>query len=182
LTGHPETTSIFQPPNVVKPLISAVYTNETMPARLESEAFERFVSEVEPRLRRALVAAYGTATGREATADALSWAWEHWNKLEGVSNPVAYLYRVGQSRMRSKKQPIVFERSNHNEPWVEPGLGPALVDLSEAQRTAVVLIYGFSWTLREVAELGGITISTVQTHLERGLRNLRAAMEVHDNA
>jgi DNA-directed RNA polymerase specialized sigma24 family protein len=149
---------------------------------LETGAFETFVSEVEPRLRRALVAAYGMETGREATADALSWAWEHWNRLEDVANPVAYLYRVGQSRIRSKRQPIVFERLSHNEPWVEPSLGPALVHLSEGQRTAVVLVYGFGWTFREVAELTGVTVSTVQTHLERGLRNLRAAMEVHDNA
>jgi hypothetical protein len=39
--------------------------------------FEAFVHDVEPRLRRALVAAYGFERGREATADALSWSWEH---------------------------------------------------------------------------------------------------------
>jgi DNA-directed RNA polymerase specialized sigma24 family protein len=153
-----------------------------MRARLGVDAFETFVLDVEPRLRRALVAAYGMEMGREATADALSWAWEHWNKLDGVANPVAYLYRVGQSRARSKKRPIVFERSSHSEPWVEPSLGPALLRLSESQRTAVVLVYGFAWTLREVGELTGTKVTTVQTHLERGLRNLRAAMEVHDNA
>jgi DNA-directed RNA polymerase specialized sigma24 family protein len=153
-----------------------------MRAQQETEDFETFVSEVEPRLRRALVAAYGTQKGRDATAAALGWAWEHWNKLEQVENRVAYLFRVGQSRIRSRKQPIVFERTSHSDPWVEPSLVPALIRLSEAQRTAVVLVHGFKWTLREVAELTGTKVTTVQTHLERGLHNLRIAMEVHDHA
>lgn len=149
---------------------------------MEAEAFETFMSQVEPRLRRALVATYGQQAGREATADAFSWAWEHWHKLEKVANPVAYLYRVGQTRMRSKKQAIVFERSIHDDPWIEPSLGAALTNLSERQRTAVVLIHGFGWTLREVAELTNTRVTTVQTHLERGLQHLRIALEVHDNA
>jgi DNA-directed RNA polymerase specialized sigma24 family protein len=153
-----------------------------MRADTETGAFEAFVSDVEPRLRRALVAAYGTQKGREATAAALGWAWEHWSKLEHIENRAAYLYRVGQSRIRSKKQPLVFERPSHHDPWVEPGLGPALIQLTESQRTAVVLVYGFKWTLREVAELTGTKVTTVQTHLERGLHNLRTAMEVHDHA
>jgi DNA-directed RNA polymerase specialized sigma24 family protein len=41
-------------------------------------AFSQFVTEVEPRLRRALVALRGAEAGRDATAEALAWAWEHW--------------------------------------------------------------------------------------------------------
>jgi RNA polymerase sigma factor (sigma-70 family) len=55
-------------------------------------------------------------------------------------------------------------------------------DLSEQQRTAVVLVHAYGWTLREVAELHGITVSTVQTHLERGLFKLRMALEVEERA
>ena len=76
----------------------------------------------------------------------------------------------------------MFVRSEHTEPWVEPGLGPALATLPERQRVAVVLVHGFSWTLREVAELTGLRITTVQSNLERGLRSLRASMEVNDHA
>jgi DNA-directed RNA polymerase specialized sigma24 family protein len=50
--------------------------------------FEKFVRDVEPRLRRALVARYGPDRGREATVDALAWAWEHRTQLETVSSPV----------------------------------------------------------------------------------------------
>jgi len=55
----------------------------------------------------------------------------------------------------------------------EPGLSAALASLSERQRLAVVLVHGFDYTLREVADLTGIKITTVQTHLERGLSRLR---------
>ena len=76
----------------------------------------------------------------------------------------------------------MFVRSEWGDPVVEPRLGDALAELSEGQRTAVVLIHGFGWTMREVAELNGISVSTVQTHLERGLKNLREALEVEDRA
>jgi len=61
-------------------------------------------------------------------------------------------------------------------------LQPALGSLSEAQRVSVVLVHGYGWTLREVAVLLGITVSTVQTHVERALAKLRKALEVVDDA
>jgi DNA-directed RNA polymerase specialized sigma24 family protein len=148
----------------------------------EVREFEAFVSDIEPKLRRALVAAYGFERGREATAAALGWAWEHRGRLAGIDMKLPYLFRVGQTMTRSRREPVVFETREHVEPWVEPGLGAALASLSERQRLAVVLVHGFSWTLKEVAELADTSVSTVQTHLERGLRRLRVSMEVTDHA
>jgi DNA-directed RNA polymerase specialized sigma24 family protein len=150
--------------------------------RSDVEAFEQLVADVEPRLRRALVAAYGSDQGREATAAALSWAWEHRHRLGRIEHKVAYLFRVGQSRIRRRLEPVVFVRPDDGDPWVEPALAPALAALSESERTAVVLVHGFAWKLREVAELTGIKVTTVQSNLERGLRKLRAAMEVQHHA
>ena len=65
-----------------------------------TDEFARFVSRVEPRLLQALVVTYGRSDGREATVDALSWAWEHWAEAQHFEYPVAYLYRVGQSARR----------------------------------------------------------------------------------
>jgi RNA polymerase sigma factor (sigma-70 family) len=65
---------------------------------------------------------------------------------------------------------------------VEPGLGEALKELTEAQRTAVILVHGFGWHLREVAELTGVKVTSVHTHLDRGLKKLRAALEVDNHA
>jgi RNA polymerase sigma factor (sigma-70 family) len=144
---------------------------------LPEAMFERFVHDVEPRLRRALVAAYGSQRGREATAEALSWAWENWDRVRAMKHPHRYLFRVGRSRTRARRQRVVFEVNTAREPQIEPRLGLALARLSERQRIAVVLVHGFGWTHREVAELTGSRSTTVQNHLERGLRKLRTALE-----
>lgn len=69
-------------------------------APLEVRSFEVFVAEVEPRLRRALVAGFGPVAGRDAAAEALAIAWERWEKVRGMDNPAGYLYRIGQNRAR----------------------------------------------------------------------------------
>jgi RNA polymerase sigma-70 factor (ECF subfamily) len=143
--------------------------------------FSEFFADAEPRLRRALVAAYGVERGREAAAEALTYAWEHWPRVRRMRNPLGYLYRVGQSRSRPRKRRWLVDRAQSTEVWVEPGLPAALRGLTERQRVAVVLVYGFGWTLREVAELTGLSISTIQNHLERGLTSVRAALEVDRN-
>jgi DNA-directed RNA polymerase specialized sigma24 family protein len=144
--------------------------------------FESFLNQVEPGLRRALFSVLGVDRGREATAEALAWAWEHWRRVKRMDNPTGYLFRVGQSRSRVRMTTPVFVRSECSDPMVEPGLGRALQGLSDSQRTAVVLVHGFDWKLREVAELTGVKVTSVQTHLERGLKKLRASLEVEDHA
>ena len=49
----------------------------------------------------------------------------------------------------------------------------AMARLSESQRAAVLLIHGYEWTHAEVAELLGVSVSTVQKHAERGMAKLR---------
>jgi DNA-directed RNA polymerase specialized sigma24 family protein len=148
----------------------------TLPTRHRALEFSGFFTDAEPRLRRSLVAAYGGQVGRDAAANALAWAWEHWDQVSEMANPLAYLYRVGQSSVRQRKVPAAFEAPTPSEPWVEPGLAPGLARLSERQRVAVVLIHGYGWTYREVAELTGISVTTVQNHLERGLAQLRRSL------
>ena len=105
--------------------------------------FERFLEHVEPRLRRALVATYGPVDGREAAGDALSWAWEHWDRMAEVRHPVAYLYRVGQSAVRRfgpRPLPVDMQVLTAEEsPDLSPELLPALARLSAQQRTTVLL-------------------------------------------
>jgi RNA polymerase sigma-70 factor (ECF subfamily) len=144
--------------------------------------FESFVAEVEPRLRRAFIAGYGAERGREATAEALAYAWERWATVRGMRNAAGYLYRVGQSRTRPRRRAAMELPVPVGEPWVEPGLPGALLALSEGQRTAVVLVHGFGWTSGEVAELTGVKPTTVQSHLERGRARLRTALEANEHA
>jgi DNA-directed RNA polymerase specialized sigma24 family protein len=148
----------------------------------DRDEFKDFVLKVEPGLRRAFFAVFGLHHGRDATAGALAWAWENWPKVKDMANPTGYLFRVGQSQVRTRKVRPVFVREEWHEPLVEPRLGRVLADLSEAQRTAVILVYGFEWTMSEVAALNGTKVTSVQTHLERGLRKLRSAMGVEERA
>jgi len=151
-------------------------TGSSLETRVTEERFSRFFGETEPKLRRALVARYGPERGREATAEALAWAWEHWAQVEPISNKLGYLYRVGQSRTRLRSRRALFEVPSADEAFVEPRLAKAVAKLPERQRVVTMLVYGAGWTHREVAEVLGISASTVNRHAERGLAALRRAI------
>ncbi|HEX6221298.1 MAG TPA: sigma-70 family RNA polymerase sigma factor [Acidimicrobiia bacterium] len=146
-----------------------------------ADTFTELVRRLEPRLRRALTAAFGSDIGREAAAEALAYGWQHWSKVGGMDNPSGYLFRVGQNKARHMTR--LSRRWSHDqmhfeEPWAEPRFGPAWSSLSERQRVAVGLIHGFDWTLSEVADFLGVSKGTVQTYEKRALRKLRRELGV----
>ena len=149
-----------------------------MTDRITVDSFTEFVQVVEPRLKRALVAAFGRDAGLDAAADALAHGWERWEQVREMDNPAGYLWGVGRNKARSQRRsrPVFPGVPVDHEPWVEPGLPNAVAGLSESQRTAVLLIHGFEWTYTEVADLLGISISSVQKHAERGMAKLRRRM------
>jgi DNA-directed RNA polymerase specialized sigma24 family protein len=148
----------------------------------DQAVFEHFVAEAGPRLGRALTALYGFEDGRDATAEALAYAWENWHRLQHIANLPGYLFRVGQSRGRRRRQPAasLFDIGECGDYRFEPGVPKALAALTQRQRLAVVLVHGYGYTLREVAELTGIRPTTVQNHLSRGLARLRGLLGVDD--
>lgn len=144
-------------------------------------AFEIFVKEIEPRLREALSASLGSDRGRESTAEALAYAWEHWGRIREMDNPTGYLYVLGRDRGRkAARQRVVnlLPVEPARIPWVEPDLVGALEGLPERQRVVVMLLYCFEWTMGETAQLLGLSKSTVQSHAERGLTKLRHRLGV----
>jgi RNA polymerase sigma-70 factor (ECF subfamily) len=120
----------------------------------------------------------------DAAADALAYAWEHWDRLEAMDNPVGYVYRVGQTAARKARRagPLAPPADDVTMPEVEPALVPALNDLSESQRICVLLVVAFGWSRVETAELLGIDESAVRTHLRRGLARLQQTLEVTSDA
>ena len=142
--------------------------------------FERFAGLAESKLRRAYIAAYGVERAAEATAEAMAWAWEHRDRLDTMENPVGYLYRVGQSRTRSRRRPNLPAPAALGVPEVEPRLIEELAALPERQRVAVWLVHACEWTHREVGEALGISTSAVSTHVARGTERLRTRLEAHD--
>jgi RNA polymerase sigma-70 factor (ECF subfamily) len=150
-------------------------------AERDVDEFEEFVRTARPRLFRAFAGGRGRDAG-EAVAEALGWAWEHWDDLVGIENPVGYLYRVGQSRTRSRRAPALPPPSTIGIPEVEPALIPAVLRLPESQRTAVWLVHACGWSYAEVAQAMNTTTSTVGNHVSRALARLRRDLEVETRA
>lgn len=148
------------------------------------EVFSAFVDRVEPGLQQALISTYGPVDGREATVEALSWAWEHWERLGEIDNKSGYLYRVGQSSTRRFAATAIpagpFRPLAAVLPEVEPGLLRALDALSAQQRSVVVLVHAHGWSQADVARMLDINPSTVREHLARAMRRLRNDLEAHD--
>jgi RNA polymerase sigma factor (sigma-70 family) len=154
---------------------------------IAGRGFSEFVEKHGRVLQHALVAALGPDAGAEATSEALVYGWEHWSRVGGMDNPVGFLFTVGRNwgRRQFRRSALQFPAPavvHQSDPRVEPALPGALATLSERQRVATVLVHGAGWTLAEVADLLGVDRGTVRKHAERGLRKLRAALEVSVDA
>ncbi len=100
-----------------------------------------------------------------------------------MENPAGYLYRVGQRWGRRQRRVVPTPReapSTRQDPWFEPGLTPALKNLSVKQRVAVVLRHGLDMTYGDIARLTDSSQSAVRKNVQRALAELRKALEVDD--
>ena len=140
--------------------------------------FEEFAGEQGPRIRAALVSAYGPEAGLDGASEALAYGWEEWGRVSEMDNPSGYLFRVGQSAARRlirvpKQLPAPAADEIRN---FEPGLLPALAALSDGQRICVAMVHGYGYPIVEVARLLDVSHATVRTHLLRAMNNLRSAL------
>lgn len=149
--------------------------------RLQSEAFSSAMAQ-QPKLRQALIAKYGLDLGEQAVAAAMAWAWEHQDRLVGLTGMRAYLFRVAQSSMRrswvwSKRNSAKFppEGAAVETGFIDEALDLAdlLRKLPQKQRTCVLLVYAHGWPYRDVAELLEISVDAVNNHTHRGMAALR---------
>lgn len=152
---------------------------------LGRQEFETFFSRAEPGLRYALVGAFGPELGREAAADALAYGWEHWRRVSKMDNPAGYLYRVGYRRAkraaRKQSKPLRNDAVSATlHPEFEPGLEPAMTELTERQRQVVYLVAAADLGIRGTARVLGLSPGAVQNHYQRGLEHLRAELGVTD--
>ena len=154
-----------------------------MPVAAVTDEFVEFVASAEPRLRVALGSAFGFDVGEDATAEALAFAWEHWDRVLASDNPVGYLFAFGRNTVRRslrRRPPRLPEVRSVELPWIEPGLPKALGQLSERQREVVMLLHCFEWTFAEVAEVLGMSKGAVQVHDRRGIARLRRMLGCGD--
>jgi DNA-directed RNA polymerase specialized sigma24 family protein len=151
-------------------------------ARSADRGFEEFVKDSSPRLVRAFVAQRGIEGAADAAAEAMAYAFEHWDRVRQMANPVGYLYRVGQTRTRLRKPPLLPPPAAVGVPDIEPALVPALLELPDTQRTAVWLVHACDWSYADVAEAMDTSTSMVGNHVSRGLARLRDLLEVDTSA
>lgn len=142
----------------------------------------QLVVELEPRVRRALVARYGVDVGCEAAAEAMVWAVEHGDELAAMTNAAGYLFRVGQSaarrQFRQRGRPsFPAEPSWADAPDLPGDVFDELARLKPEQRVAVLLVHGYRFTYREVADLLEVSEAAVTNHVHRGLTKLRIRLE-----
>jgi len=161
------------------------------PPAYSARSFDDFVASGEPaQLQAVLVAMLGVQGGQDAAAEAMSFAFTDWSKVSRARDPVRFLATVGRrllARMlRHREIPVPPNelasggpQQNATEPHLE--LEAALARLTKRQRTAVVLVCSYGWTLASTATAMGIKMTTVQNHVERGLANLRRQLEEGEN-
>ena len=73
-----------------------------------SELFTEFVAETGERIKHGLMALLGPEVGSDAAAEALSYAWEHWERIEAMNNPAGYLFVVGRNHGRQQSKLPMF--------------------------------------------------------------------------
>jgi RNA polymerase sigma factor (sigma-70 family) len=150
-----------------------------------AESFRAFVVRIQERLWLPLVMEVGADAADDGVAQALAYAWQHWDRVRVMDNPDGYVFRAAQryARRQRPRRPVELPRPEPARlPDVEPGLVDALAGLSPNQRVVVFVIEGCGWTLADAAELLGVSVSTVRNHLARGLARLREVLEVDVDA
>jgi DNA-directed RNA polymerase specialized sigma24 family protein len=145
----------------------------------DAQRYEEFVAGCRRRLWLAVVPIAGPTVAEDAVAEALTWAWENWDRVQTLENPHGYLYRIAQRwAARQRRDPVLPTPAVGELPEVEPGLIEALALLSEQQRTVVWLVEGCGWSLTEASRFLDVSVSSVRTHLARALDRLRSELEV----
>lgn len=145
------------------------------------DGFATFAEFHGERLRRVLVARYGVEVGNDISAEALAYAFEHWDRVRQMSNPVGYLYRVAQSSSRRyrrwARRPTMPVEVSTAADAADPDLGAALAGLTKNQRLCIVMVHVYDWTYQQTADALNMPLTSVRNHLHRGLAALRKTLE-----
>jgi RNA polymerase sigma-70 factor, ECF subfamily len=168
---------------------------EIAPLDDRSKSYARFVVNSRERLLRVLVAHHGPDVGAESLADAYAYAWEHWDRISKTTNPVGYVFRVGdrvgvRRSMKARRESPSQSTNSVTEDRVgasddsafgaDLALRSLLQTLPIRQRAAVLLVYGYGWSYRDAAETMDLPLTTLTNEVTRGLQKLREQMKTEN--
>jgi RNA polymerase sigma-70 factor (ECF subfamily) len=171
----------------VDPLAAATPTADTpeASARAVPMTFEEFYRERRDRMARALALTLGDGhLGAEAADEAMARAYQRWDRVAGLDDPPAWVYRVGLNwatsvlrRRHRAPQPHAERGPIDLDPIPEPTIRQALADLDVKQRAVVVCRFYLGLTEAETAAALRIRPGTAKSRLHRALRTLQPRLE-----
>lgn len=156
--------------------------------------FDDFYLDHVGEVARALALTLGDhELGMEAADEAFTRAYAKWDTIRHFDNPAGWAYRVGlnwgrswlrrKARAFAKRQAIedlygvsVLDTEEVRSHVDDLELRDALLNLSDEQRSVVVLRYFLDWSTEQTAEALDISSGTVKSRLSRGLDHLRNAL------
>jgi RNA polymerase sigma-70 factor (sigma-E family) len=163
----------------------------------EDEDFVEFVSEVSPRLRQTAYLLCGSKDdAKDLVQEALERACRKWPRIAATDSPEAYVRRIMVNlandrwrrlgRLREGEQALAAQRADPGDEYGRLDLRDQLTALLEElpirMRTIIVLRYFHDMDDAQIADVLGITPSSVRSQLSRGLAKLRASVEEADAA
>jgi RNA polymerase sigma-70 factor (sigma-E family) len=129
----------------------------------------------------------------DITADALTAAWTHWDRVRSAELPLAYVRRIVANLAADRVRKVVRERrgllalgqrAERSAPVPDV---PAVVDLRTAlmalppgKRACVVLRYAFDLSEGETARTLGISVGTVKSQTARGVADLERILQASE--
>lgn len=152
-----------------------------------SESFERRFDEL---FALAMKPAWRLLNDRQeaenVAAEVLARALVRWNALADSPNLPGWVVTVstnlaiGHLRKANRRSPLLRSRGELLPAPIDDrlDLDTALLSVSGRQRDALVMRYYLDYSEAEIAGTMGISVSTVKTHLHRGLQTLRQLL--HD--
>jgi RNA polymerase sigma-70 factor (ECF subfamily) len=159
------------------------------------ERFAKLFQAEYPGLVRELGLILGDrALAEDVAGDGFVELWRQWDRVSTLDRPGAWVRQValrkaGRARWRRGRRRHVeasFASSPPSGDGVDLDLVRALAQLSEAQRTTVVMHHFGGWPTADIAVVLGCADVTVRSHLSRGRQRLAEllggpnAVEVND--
>ena len=170
-------------PNL-RPVPAASSKEAALPGPMEEPSFEEFFAAQRTRLFGALSVMTGNrAEAEEIMQDAFLAAWERWDRVAAMEDPVAYLYRTAMNRFRKRlRRASVAMRKAVNVMPSDDALAAVeardeathvLGLLTPRERQAMVLTAYLGYSTEEAGRLLGIKAGTVRALTTRARATVR---------